>query len=90
MDGKTVRFRLSSAPTRTRFFRAARKSLATRQEALTQPRARWQAAGLATYQYRSRTSVTGFLTDDLTLVKDGRALEWNSLLPPGSPPVFLG
>ena len=84
------RFFLSKAPTATRFFRVAEKPLATHQEALTQARANWQAAGLMNYQYRSRTSVSGFLTDDLTLVENGSVKEWTSLLPPGLPGFSWG
>jgi hypothetical protein len=90
MDGTPARFLLSSAPTRTRIFRAAKKPLATRQEALTQARTRWQAASMTNYQYRSRTSVSGFLTDELTLVQDGTVREWTSLLPPAFPAFSWG
>jgi hypothetical protein len=90
LEGIPSRFILSSVPTSTRFFRAVQKSLATHQEALTQARANWQALGLMDYQYRSRTSVSGFLTDDLTLVEGWSVKEWTSLLPPGFPGFSWG
>lgn len=90
LEGTPGRFALSSVPTSTRFFRATQKSLATHQEALTQARANWQALGLMNYQYRSKTSVSGFLTDDLTLVEGRRVKEWTSLLPPGFPGFSWG
>jgi len=90
LEKSPCRFVLSSAPTTTRFFRVVQKSLATYQETLTQARANWQTLGLVNYQYRSQSSVSGFLTDDVTLVENGSVKEWNSLLPPGFPTFSQG
>lgn len=90
MDGGPGQYPISSTSTPTRLFRAAKKPLATRQEALTEARARWEAIGLVNYQFRSQTSVSGFLTDDLTLVENGQVREATSLLPPGFPNFSWG
>lgn len=90
LDGSPARFSVTAAPSVARVFRAAQKPPATRQEALTQARERWEVGGLVTYQYRAQTTASRFPTDDLTLVRDGEVEEWTSMLPPGSPDFQWG
>ena len=81
---------LSGAPTDKRLFRAAKKPMATRQEALTRARERWAATGLTRYQYRHRMNGAFFSTDDSILVENGKVKESTSMLPPEFPVFSWG
>ncbi|MDG2123720.1 MAG: DUF6174 domain-containing protein [Verrucomicrobiales bacterium] len=85
LDGEPFGERFSEVPSEERYFRAVQKPIATEQEAITQARERWLAAGLTKYQLRYINNGGWVQTDDLILVEDGEVTETASMLPPEFP-----